>query len=184
MNSNEYQELAERTECNELEASMRTMEQNTTFGKRPLRAAKLTHAAFGLSSEVGEFNDALKKWLYYGQELDETNLAEELGDLLWYVALACNALSISMEDVMTKNIAKLRTRYPEKYEDVLATEENRDRDAERDSLEQKMSKDGDFDFNRIQDNRDRDMEEPLEEEKLKGCQCCFCKGRAKEDRNA
>ena len=141
MNPNEYQELAERTECNELKASLRAMEENTVHhgDQKPLRATRLTHAAFGLSSEVGEFNDGLKKWLYYGQPLDWPNLAEELGDILWYIALACNALGFSIETVMEKNIAKLYTRYPEKYEDVLAGEENRDRDAERDSLEQKHS---------------------------------------------
>lgn len=139
MKPNDYQRLAERTECNELEASLRRMDQDTAFvsscvGKKPLRATKLTHAAFGLSSEVGEFNDSLKRWLYYGQRLDETNLSEELGDILWYVALACSALDISLEGVMERNISKLRIRYPEKYEDVLAVEENRDRDAERKTL--------------------------------------------------
>ena len=91
MNPNDYQKLAKRTECDEELASQRKVVEDTTHLPY-FRATRLTHAAFGLSSEIGEFNDALKKWLYYGQELDETNLAEELGDLLWYVALACNAL--------------------------------------------------------------------------------------------
>ncbi len=126
MQPNDYQKLAARTECDE-EAAMKRGDN--------LIATRLSHAAFGLSSEVGEFCDVLKKWLYYGQSLDETNVAEELGDLMWYVALACNALGLSLEEVMEANIRKLRQRYPEKYTDEDALESNRDREAERGVLE-------------------------------------------------
>ncbi len=80
----------------------------------------LMHAAFGLAGEAGEFCDAIKKSLVYDRELDRENCIEELGDILWYVALACAALEVSMEDVASKNIEKLRKRYPEKYTDALA----------------------------------------------------------------
>lgn len=128
MNPNEYQNLAEQTECRGVKHVLDVL----AGIPQPIR---LFHAALGLSTEVGEFNDMLKKWIYYQQELDQTNLEEELGDILWYVALACNALEVSLEDVMEKNIAKLKARYPGKYTDFLAAEENRDRDAERKSLE-------------------------------------------------
>lgn len=99
---NEYQELAMRT------------------AKRTNSAADLMHAALGLSGEAGEFADCMKKWLVYGSILDRVNAAEEIGDILWYCALACEALDIKMEDVAKRNIEKLKIRYPEKYEDVLA----------------------------------------------------------------
>ena len=80
----------------------------------------LLHAALGLTGEAGEFADCIKKHWAYGQKLDAQNAIEELGDLLWYVALACDALNVSMDEVAARNIGKLRKRYPEKYQDELA----------------------------------------------------------------
>ncbi len=80
----------------------------------------LMHAALGLSGEAGEFADCIKKHWVYGQNLDKANAVEELGDLLWYVALACNALDVSMAAVAAINIEKLRKRYPARYQHDLA----------------------------------------------------------------
>lgn len=80
----------------------------------------LLHAALGLTGEAGEFADCIKKHWVYGQELDATNAIEELGDLLWFVALGCSALGVTMDEVAARNIEKLRTRYPLKYQDELA----------------------------------------------------------------
>ena len=73
---------------------------------------RLTCSAWGLSGEVGEYVDILKKHLYQGHELDRDHMISELGDILWYVALGCTALGIRMEDVMVINNEKLRNRYP------------------------------------------------------------------------
>ena len=80
----------------------------------------LMHAAYGLAGEAGEFADCVKKAHVYGRELDRANAAEELGDILWFVALACNALNVPMSTVAQQNIDKLRQRYPEKYSDQHA----------------------------------------------------------------
>jgi len=92
---------------------------------------RLLHAGLGLATESGEFLDALKKTFFYGRELDTVNLIEEIGDLLWYVALACDALDISLEEVQHRVIEKLRVRYPGQFEDVV----DRDVEAERQALE-------------------------------------------------
>lgn len=94
---------------------------------------RLEHAAYGLVGEVGEFIDQLKKHKYYGKSLDYVNLEEEIGDCMWYIALACNALGVDLQKVMDTNIAKLKVRFPHKYNqhDVL----NRDLAAERQVLE-------------------------------------------------
>ena len=59
---------------------------------------------------------------------------DELGDCLWYLALACNALGFSMEDVMGANIRKLRQRFPDKFEEAKAAESGRDREAESQAI--------------------------------------------------
>ena len=93
----------------------------------------LQHAAMGLVTESAEFMDALKKSIFYGKQLDVVNLKEEIGDLLWYSALALRALDSDFESVMSRNIEKLKARYPQKF-----TEENaisRDLETERKILE-------------------------------------------------
>lgn len=101
----------------------------TQYQEQAMRTAKvgstdfdLMHAAYGVSGEAGEFVDCIKKAQVYGRTLDHEHAAEELGDILWFVALGCKALGVSMNDVAEKNIEKLRVRYPEKYSDALANE--------------------------------------------------------------
>jgi len=94
---------------------------------------RIQHGAIGIATEAGELLDALKKHLYYQRGLDIVNVREELGDVLWYVALVCNAIGVDMGQVMEANIDKLRQRYPEKFTPQLAL--NRDLDAERKALE-------------------------------------------------
>ena len=95
----EYQQLAMRTMNPEMDST-----------------AKLSDAALGLCGESGEIADILKKYLYQGHGLDPTHIAKELGDVLWYVALACTALGMTMDKVMQMNIDKLKARYPEGFD--------------------------------------------------------------------
>ena len=128
MTPNEYQKLAQRTQTNMKVAQARINDLDADF------AVGLLHAAVGIAGESGELATAVEKWLFYGQILDNDNLKEELGDLLWYIAEACNAAGISLEEVMAGNIAKLKKRYPDKYSDERALEENRDRESEMKAL--------------------------------------------------
>lgn len=80
----------------------------------------LTHAAFGIAGEAGEFVDSVKKHQIYQQDLDRENLSEEIGDMLWYLALAASVLGEDLNNIAQANIDKLQKRYPEKYSDLLA----------------------------------------------------------------
>lgn len=94
---------------------------------------RLLHAAIGMVTETGEFIDVLKKHLYYGRSLDLVNLREEIGDVLWYIAIAMSALDTTFEAEQQRVINKLRVRYPEAYSDEAAV--NRNLSAEREVLE-------------------------------------------------
>lgn len=96
-------------------------------------ALDLLHASMGLVTEAGEFQDMLKKHIYYGRELDRVNLKEEIGDVLWYCAIALNALDADFSSVMQTNIDKLKARFPEKFTEEKAN--NRDLNTERKILE-------------------------------------------------
>ena len=98
-----------------------------------LQTVRILHAAMGCATESGELLDALKKHLFYGKPLDNVNLQEEAGDLFWYIAILADAIGFTFEDTFEKNIAKLKIRYPEKFNEVNALV--RDLDKEREALE-------------------------------------------------
>ncbi len=77
---------------------------------------KLTLSALGLTSESGEVANSIKQVIFQGHHLDTMHLIEELGDILWYLVLACIVLDCTLEDVMIVNVAKLRERYPNGFD--------------------------------------------------------------------
>lgn len=86
-----------------------------TAGKYKSKLDMLRNAVYGLNGEAGEIIDLLKKHEFQGHELSYDMLAEELGDVLWYAALMCEATGVSLERVMCRNIEKLQRRYPEGF---------------------------------------------------------------------
>ena len=75
----------------------------------------LTNGVLGLSGESGECADIVKKHLFQGHELDAEKLANELGDVAWYLALASYAIGYDLEKVLQMNVDKLRKRYPDGF---------------------------------------------------------------------
>ena len=55
------------------------------------KADRLYHAVFGLNSEAGEVAGILQK-KYQGHEVNLEHMEKELGDCLWMIAEACDAL--------------------------------------------------------------------------------------------
>ena len=97
---------------------------------------RLLHSALGLQTESAEFSDQLKKHIFYGKPLDKVNLKEELGDQLWYIAIALKVLGSDFETEMARVINKLQVRYPDKFTNELA--ESRDLEAERKELDRQL----------------------------------------------
>lgn len=85
----------------------------------------LLNAALGLTGEVGEVVDIIKKHKFQGHELDREDMINELGDVLWYLTLTAEMIDVGLATVATKNIEKLLKRYPERYSD----EQSRNRTA-------------------------------------------------------
>lgn len=93
---------------------------------------RLLHAALGCFTESGELLEPVITQ-FEGGELDKTNFGEEVGDIEWYQAIGFDESGVSEASCREKNIAKLRKRYPEKFDAVAAV--NRDLAAERAILE-------------------------------------------------
>jgi NTP pyrophosphatase (non-canonical NTP hydrolase) len=95
--------------------------------------ASLIHYVLGVGTEAAELQDAVKKTTAYGKELDITNIKEETGDLLWYLARICSLFGWTFEEVMELNINKLKARYGDKFTQQAAL--SRDLNKERTVLE-------------------------------------------------
>lgn len=123
---NEYIKLTRATDHKEDKYS-------EVVGERTKHQPELIHYMLGLCTEVGELQDSLKKYLAYGKNIDTTNIKEELGDLLWYIARIVDYYGMTFEDIMKTNINKLKARYGEKFTEHAAL--NRDLTKEREILE-------------------------------------------------
>ncbi len=103
MNLNEYQDLAMRT-C------------SITDSQEDM----LNHALLGLASEAGEAASLLQK-VYQGHPSPlkdgktRQHLIVELGDCLWMIAEAAQAIGCRLDTIAIRNINKLRERYPEGF---------------------------------------------------------------------
>ena len=90
------------------------------------------HGTAGIATEAGEMAECILNTVLDGEPFDGVNFAEENGDTLWYIAENANAEGMGMLELMVGNIAKLRSRFPDAFNEQDAV--NRDTDAERASL--------------------------------------------------
>lgn len=98
MDFKEYQDRARRTQNKEL-----------------CQGEKEMHALHGIASEAGEIHGIYQKE-YQGHALDKAKIADEMGDLLWFLAELSDAIQIPLDVIAVHNIAKLRDRYPEGFD--------------------------------------------------------------------
>lgn len=76
---------------------------------------RLLTAGVGINAEGGEFLEIIKKMIFQGKPFNEDNrhhMIIELGDVMWYVAQACIALGVTIDEVIAGNVTKLEKRYP------------------------------------------------------------------------
>jgi NTP pyrophosphatase (non-canonical NTP hydrolase) len=70
--------------------------------------------AMGVAGEAGEVIEKWKKIVAYknGEISDEdlADLAKELGDVVWYIAVLAHSLGLSFDDIMERNVQKLQDR--------------------------------------------------------------------------
>lgn len=84
--------------------------------------AHLLHMLVGLSGEVGELIDAIKKPIFYRKSIDLANVIEELGDIEFYLEGLRQGLDIERDKTIEVNIEKLEIRYGQKFSNQAAQE--------------------------------------------------------------
>lgn len=123
MNANKYQRLAMRT--NDGKASDRLIGKMQEYDMKfsndhndndCVDIGGIFNACLGLSGEVGEFNDMIKKWVFHEKDLDMEHAKKEAGDILWYMAMLFESFGWNMGEIMQMNVDKLIARYPDGFD--------------------------------------------------------------------
>ena len=74
----------------------------------------LLHWVLGINGEAGEIAEKVKKIIRdkSGQvsDKDKAELAAEIGDVLWYLAVFAHHLGVSFENIAQQNLDKLQSR--------------------------------------------------------------------------
>ncbi len=74
----------------------------------------IMHWVLGVTGESGEIAEKVKKIIRdkNGEvsAADKTELAKEIGDVLWYLATLAHQLGVSFDKVAADNLAKLKSR--------------------------------------------------------------------------
>jgi len=77
---------------------------------------KMLNCSMGIAGEAGELTDYLKKVIFHGHKVDTQKIAEEIGDLCWYLSAMCSLMGITFGSVLEGNVEKLKRRYPNGFD--------------------------------------------------------------------
>lgn len=75
----------------------------------PRVGENLAYTILGLTGEAGEVANKVKKIERDGS-YNASDIASELGDVLWYVAMAAQELGFTLQDVAEGNLLKIERR--------------------------------------------------------------------------
>ncbi len=80
----------------------------------PILGKNFVYPALGLAGETGEVVEKVKKIMRDKEgvltEEDRERIAQELGDVLWYLTQLATELDLRLEDIARKNLEKLLSR--------------------------------------------------------------------------
>lgn len=120
----EYQEAAMKG--NDGRDSYRLGEMFRYSFERKVDIPQLLNGLLGLSGECGEVVELFKKWIFQMHSLDDNEAKRELGDVCWYIALICDAMNWSMDEILEMNMEKVKNRYPEGFDPQRSIERSED----------------------------------------------------------
>ena len=121
----EYMDFVDKVTSEASKSSGKMSERIDYLNSKNVEVSRLFTAGIGLSGEVGEFNEIIKKIMFQAKTFDSVtheHMKKELGDIMWYVTQACLALKVDLSDVIIANKEKLSKRFPEKRFSVKENE--------------------------------------------------------------
>ena len=72
------------------------------------------HALFGMITEIAEISAVVRKCME-ARTADKVKLTDEIGDLMWYLALLISHYDLDFNRILDRNVAKLMARFPKKF---------------------------------------------------------------------
>jgi NTP pyrophosphatase (non-canonical NTP hydrolase) len=75
---------------------------------------RLLDASAGLAEEAAEVLGLVRKRSFQRREVEPGRMIEELGDVLWCLAVTAHSLGFSLSEVAEANQAKLARRHPDR----------------------------------------------------------------------
>ena len=84
----------------------------TTAKKIDSKDLEISTWGLGIAGEAGDVASCIKKTFAHENKPVQEGIKENLGDTLWYIAMICNFFKWDMDEVLNKNIEKLKARYP------------------------------------------------------------------------
>ena len=75
----------------------------------------LADFGLGVAGEAGDVAGCIKKTLFHKNDQTQ-GIRENIGDVMWYLAMLCNHFDWDLAEVMQENIEKLKKRYPQGFE--------------------------------------------------------------------
>ena len=89
-------------------------ERSRSTALYPNQGRNFIYPTLGLCGESGEVSEKIKKVIRDRQgQIDDqvrTEIAKELGDVLWYMAQLATELGLSLDDIAADNLKKLASR--------------------------------------------------------------------------
>jgi len=76
---------------------------------------RLVDASVGLVEEAAELLGLVRKKVFQLRDVDEARLTEELGDVLWCLAITAHTLGVPLSRAAEANLEKLRRRHPDGF---------------------------------------------------------------------
>lgn len=131
INFSRYQEFVDAVTSDASKDFVSLADRMVELDEKGANIERLLTAGVGINAEGGEFLEIIKKMIFQGKPFNADNkehMVIELGDLMWYVAQACMALEVSLDEVVARNVKKLEKRYPGGAFDVYYSENREEGD--------------------------------------------------------
>ena len=117
----EYTDFVDKVTSEASKSSDKMNERIEYLSSHGVKVSRLLTAGIGLSGEIGEFNEIIKKIMFQEKTFDvatHEHMKKELGDIMWYVVQACAALNLDLTEVIKANKSKLSQRFPQNHFNV------------------------------------------------------------------